>query len=133
MNEPITVLVERCTMQINTDAFFTTASLARQKKLLGYVFQEPWRNEKTIDTLSTYLPQKQAEAKEAWAEASVDYTNGYVDTSFRWGLRTKEKQAIERENKRLLAAVKRAKAKHEKYQKILTAFEAVKNKTPNEI
>lgn len=30
-----------------------------------------------------------------------------------------------------LAAVKHAKVKHEKYQKILTAFEAVKNKTPN--
>lgn len=53
-------------MQINLDPFFNrTTPLAKQKKLLGYVFQEPWRNEETISTLGTYLPQKQAEAKEA--------------------------------------------------------------------
>lgn len=51
-------------MQINLDPFFNrTTPLAKQKKLLGYVFQEPWRNEKTIGILGTYLPQKQAEAK----------------------------------------------------------------------
>lgn len=51
-------------MQIHLDAFFTQTSLTKQKKLLGYVFKEPWRNEETISTLGTYLPQKQAHAKE---------------------------------------------------------------------
>lgn len=125
MNEPITVLVESCTMQINTDAFFTTASLARQKKLLGYVFQEPWRNEKTIGTLSTYLPKKQAEAKEAWAEASRSYQNGY-----RLPQNHPEQNAkyIERENKRLLSAAMRCKTKYERWGKILPYFEALKTK-----
>ena len=125
MNEPITVLVERCTMQINTDAFFTTASLARQKKLLGYVFQEPWRNEKTIDTLSTYLPQKQAEAKEAWAEASRAYQNGYRLPQNHPG---QNARYIERENKHLMAEVKRCKTKYERWGKIIAYFEALKAK-----
>ena len=51
MNNQITVLVARCTMQINIDPFFTQATLAKQKKLLGYVFQAPWRNEETIGIL----------------------------------------------------------------------------------
>ena len=40
----------------------------------------------------------------------------------------REKQAIERANKKLLYAVKRAKVKHTKFVKILAAFEAVKSK-----
>ena len=131
MGNSLTVLVERCVMQINPDPFFDKSTLVNIRKLFRYVFQEPWRNTETIAALGEYLPAKVAETKEAWGKASVAYTNGFVDTSFRWGLRTREKQAIERENKRLLAAVKRAKTKHEKYQKILTAFEAVKNKSPN--
>lgn len=128
MAETITVLVDRCTMQINLDPFFDNSTLANIRKLFRYVFQEPDRNTETIAALGRYLPAKVAETKAAWGDASVAYTNGFVDTTYRWELKCREKQAIERANKKLLAAVKRAKAKHEKYQKILTAFEAVKNK-----
>lgn len=127
-NTQLTVLVERCVMQINPDPFFDNSTLANIRKLFRYVFQEPDRNTETIAALGGYLPAKVAETKAAWGDASVAYTNGYVDTQYRYGLKCREKQAIERANKKLLAAVKRAKAKHEKYQKILTAFEAVKNK-----
>lgn len=130
-NTQLTVLVERCVMQINPDPFFDNSTLANIRKLFRYVFQEPDRNTETIAALGGYLPAKVAETKAAWGDASVAYTNGYVDTKYRYDLKCREKQAIERANKKLLAAVKRAKAKHEKYQKILTAFEAVKNKTPN--
>lgn len=127
-NTQLTVLVERCVMQINPDPFFDNSTLANIRKLFRYVFQEPDRNTETIAALGGYLPAKVAETKAAWGDASVAYTNGFVDTTYRWGLKCREKQAIERANKKLLAAVKRAKAKHEKYKKILAAFEAVKNK-----
>lgn len=127
-NTQLTVLVERCVMQINPDPFFDNSTLANIRKLFRYVFQEPDRNTETIAALGGYLPAKVAETKAAWGDASVAYTNGYVDTQYRYELKCREKQAFERANKKLLAAVKRAKAKHEKYQKILTAFEAVKNK-----
>ena len=127
-NTQLTVLVERCVMQINPDPFFDNSTLANIRKLFRYVFQEPDRNTETIAALGGYLPAKVAETKAAWGDASVAYTNGFVDTTYRWGLKCREKQAIERANKKLLAAVKSAKAKHEKYKKILAAFEAVKNK-----
>lgn len=111
-------------MQINPDPFFDNSTLANIRKLFRYVFQEPDRNTETIAALGGYLPAKVAETKAAWGDASVAYTNGFVDTTYRWGLKCQEKQAIERANKKLLAAVKRAKAKHEKYVKILAAFEA---------
>lgn len=123
-NTQLTVLVERCVMQINPDPFFDNSTLANIRKLFRYVFQEPDRNTETIAALGRYLPAKVAETKAAWGDASVSYTNGFVDTTYRWELKCREKQAIERDNKRLLAAVKRAKNKHEKYVKILVAFEA---------
>ena len=102
-NTQLTVLVKRCVMYINPDQFFDNSTLVNIRKLFRYVFQEPDRNTETIAALGGYLSAKVAETKADWHQAGVDYTNGYVD-------------------------VKRAKAKHEKYQKILTAFEAVKNK-----
>lgn len=128
-NECFTVLVNRCVMRINPDAFFDKSTLVDIRKLFRYIFQEPERNTETIAALSEYLHAKVDESKKVWNEASVDYTNCFVATQFYWGLPTKEKQGVERANKKLIAAVKRAKAKHERWQKILTAFETVKNKS----
>lgn len=133
-NTQITVLVEHCVIQITPDPFFDNSTLANIRKLFRYVFQEPDRNTEAIAALGRYLPAKVAETKAAWGDASVAYVNGYVDTKYWYELgylEYLEKQTIERANKKLLAAVKHAKVKHEKYQKILTAFEAVNNKTPN--
>ena len=128
MNSQITVLVERCTMQINIDPFFTQATLAKQKKLLGYVFQEPWRNEETIRTLDAYLPQKQAQAKDAWENASKRYQNEYTGTQFRYDLTANQKRTIEAANRKMLNEVKRCKAKYERWGKIIAYYEMLKNK-----
>ena len=128
MNNQITVLVERCTMQINLDPFFTQATLAKQKKLLGYVFQEPWRNEETIRTLDAYLPQKQAQAKDAWENASKRYQNEYTGTQFRYDLTAQQKRTIEAANRKMLNEVKRCKAKYERWGKTVAYYEMLKNK-----
>ena len=128
MNNQITVLVERCTMQINIDPFFTQATLAKQKKLLGYVFQEPWRNEETIRTLDAYLPQKQAQAKDAWENASKRYQNEYTGTQFRYDLAANQKRTIEAANRKMLNEVKRCKAKYERWGKIIAYYETLKTK-----
>ena len=125
MSEDITVLVERCTMQIHLDAFFTQMPLVKIKKLLGYVFQEPWRDEETIRILGTYLPQKQAEAKEAWHKASVEYQDGYRLPQNYPG---QNPVFIERNNKKLLTAVKQSKTKYERWGKIIAHFEMFKSK-----
>lgn len=128
MNNQITVLVERCTMQINIDPFFTQATLAKQKKLLGYVFQEPWRNEETIRTLDAYLPQKQAQAKDAWENASKRYQKEYTGTQFRYDLTANQKWTIEAANRKMLNEVKRCKAKYERWGKIIAYYEMLKTK-----
>ena len=125
MSEDITVLVERCTMQIHLGAFFTQMPLVKIKKLLGYVFQEPWRNEETIRILGTYLPQKQAEAKEAWHKASIEYQDGYRLPQNYLG---EHLVFIERNNKKLLTAVKQSKSKYERWGKIIAHFEMLKTK-----
>lgn len=130
MNNQITVLVERCTMQINLDPFFNrTTPLAKQKKLLGYVFQEPWRNEETISTLGTYLPQKQAEAKEAWEAASKRYQDEYISTQFRYDLTAQQKRTVEAANRKMLNEVKRCKTNFERWGKIIAHYEMLKTKT----
>lgn len=128
MNNQITVLVERCTMQINLDPFFTQATLAKQKKLLGYVFQEPWRNGETIRILDAYLPQKQAQAKDAWENASKRYQNEYTGTQFRYDLTANQKRTIEAANRKMLNEVKRCKAKYERWGKIIAYYETLKTK-----
>ena len=129
MNNQITVLVERCTMQINLDPFFNrTTPLAKQKKLLGYVFQKPWRNEKTISILGTYLPQKQAGAKGAWEVASKRYQDEYISTQFRYDLTAQQKRIVEAANRKMLNEVKRCKTNFERWGKIIAHYEMLKTK-----
>lgn len=117
-------------MQIKLDAFFTQMPLTKIKKLFGYVFREPWRNEETISTLGTYLPQKQAQAKEEWHKASVAYQDGY---KLPQNHPEQSAAGIERNNKKLLSAVKQSKTKYERWGKIITHFETLKTNVPNEI
>lgn len=116
-------------MQINLDPFFNRATpLAKQKKLLGYVFQEPWRNEETISTLGTYLPQKQAKAKEAWEAASKRYQDEYISTQFRYDLTAQQKRTVEAANRKMLNEVKRCKTNFERWGKIIAHYEMLKTK-----
>lgn len=128
MAETVTVLVDRCTMQINLEPFFGSAPMPNIRKLFKYLFQEPWRNEETIKVLADYFPERTAKAKDAWGQASVEYTNGYVDTTLRWGIPPREKRAIERQNKNLLAKVKTAKRKYERWVKITDLYLELINK-----
>jgi predicted transcriptional regulator len=128
MREYITVLVDRCTMQIILEPFFANCTLAKAKKLFGYIFQEPWRNEETINTLLEFLPEKENEANRRWGQASADYQNGYKETKFIYGLTPEEKRKIERQNKLLLNAVKTCKAEYERRKKIHSLFATIKSK-----
>jgi hypothetical protein len=127
-NTQFTILVERGVIQINPDTFFEKAPLTNIKKLLKLVFQEYWRNKETIVSLNAYLPQKQAEAKEAWAAASRVYQNGYTDVKFRYELTSKQKQTAEVTNRRLLAEVKRCKTRYERWGKIIAYYETLEAK-----
>lgn len=121
--------MESCTMQIKLEPFFSrTPPLVKSKKLLGYVFQEPWRNEEAVTTLDTYLSQKQAEAKEAWEAASKRYQDKYISTQFRYDLTAQQKRVVETANRKRLNAVKRSKTVFERWCKINAHYETLKTK-----
>lgn len=72
-----------------------------------------------------YLNAYVEETKTAWAEASRSYQNGFVDTKYHY---CSNKRAAAANNKKLLDAVKRSKAGHERAQRLQTAFEDVESK-----
>lgn len=50
-------------MEIHLENFFNGTPLSKQRKLLKYVFQEPWRNENTIKVLEQYLTERMEKHK----------------------------------------------------------------------
>ena len=129
MGDQITVLVGRCTIRINLDPFFNrTTPLTRQKKVLNFVFQEPQRNEGAISILDVYLPQKRAEADEAWATASKRYRDGYISTKFHHDLTAQQKRTVEAANHKMLSDVKRRKSDFARWSNIVTYYGLLKTK-----
>ena len=115
-------------MRIHLDPFFARSTITNQKKLIRYIFQEPWRNEEAIRILGEYLQQKQAEAKEAWEAASKRYQDEYISTRFSYDLTANQKRTIETVNRKMLNEVKRRKAEYEHWGKIVTYYSALKAK-----
>lgn len=126
MNDQVTVLIQRCTMKINLDPFFTQNAINKQKKLIGYAFEDPWRNEEAIRVLGAYLHQKRAEAVDEWAATSRRFQNEYTSTKFRCDITEKDKSTIDAANRKLLNAVKRHKANHDRWDKLITHYETLK-------
>ena len=115
-------------MRIHLDPFFARSAITNQKKLIQYIFQEPWRNEEAIRILGEYLQQKQAEAKEAWEAASKRYQGEYISTRFRYDFTAQQKRATEAAHRKMLNEVKRCKAEYEHWGKIVTYYSALKAK-----
>ena len=124
----ITFDMERCHIELNCPYFIQHMTLAKLKKVFELMCTQAWRNEQAIDTTGRYIELCITEAKSQWHEASSKYQNGYVDTKFRYGLTKPQKQSIERENKKLLDAVKRTKTAYDRMVKVKDLFNATKQK-----
>lgn len=101
--------------------------LANLRKLFKFMVSD-WHTEANADAIRITheaLKAHVTETKAAWDKASVEYQHGYVDTTYH-GCRNKRQATAN--NKRLLAAVKSAKAAHERAGKLLTFFEEIKAK-----
>lgn len=124
MDNSVTVRVEQCVLQINLRAFFDaylTKKPAAIKQLFRYVFQEPDRNEASIQAISEYLTAAVSESKADWHDAGVRYQNEYrLPDGQRNGIKTK--------NKELLDEVKRRKARHERLIKLSELFHTYQSK-----
>ena len=122
MDDTVTIKVERCTMTINLDPFFADSTLKNIKKLFDLIAKEPWNNEEAIGVLLDYLTSMVEKSKQLFDEAKATYADGYTDTDFQPELTPHQKQAIERENKRLYNFALKSHRKHQRCEKILKYF-----------
>lgn len=97
------------------------------------------RNDEAIRVTSEYLAALVIESKEAWAKASADFQNEWVDVDYfarslpaaPKGKKQERKSRIakvKQKNAALLSAVKRTKAEHQRMVKLNAAFVEMKEK-----
>ena len=90
---------------------FSKLTLAQLRGLFKLMFAQPEDNCKAIERLDKLLPEQGIEAYGAWYDASLEYQHKYSSNS-----------AAKRTNQKLTAAVKRAKAKFNRINKIYDMF-----------
>lgn len=122
----------------NDNAHFTLQYPDALKQLpiknLRKLFQlmlSDWHTEENADAIRfthEALEALVAETKEAWGAASLEFQRGYVDTKYH---AVNNKKRAEANNRKLAAAVKSAKAAHERAKKLLTSYEETKAKYQN--
>lgn len=87
------------------------------RKLFKLLHLYRWENERAIDRLVPYLAQAAQKSKDAWKQASADFTDGWrkVDNP-----KSRHPEVVEtlKNNNRLTRKVKATKAQHERWVKI---------------
>ena len=120
--------MDRCHMELNCPYFIQKMTLANLKKVFDLMCKQSWRNPEAIATTERYIQLCIEEARQEWHEASVKYQNEWVDVKFHYEWTQNQKQCAERENKKLINAVKSKKRAHDRLLKIQTVFSEIKNK-----
>ena len=95
--------------------------LSNIRKVFKLLLADPWSNEEAIRQMTLYLDAAVIESKEAWKQASTEYHNGWRYVPNKKSRLKDERQKL-RENNRLTAAVKRTKARHERWVKLQTCW-----------
>lgn len=96
------------------------------RKIFTIMLSEPGSNEDAILSTSQFLTEIVPSSKEAWAQASREYQNGW-----RLAPNTKSRHPqvleIRRENRRLTEAVKCTKKQYERWLKLQTLWNDTKH------
>ena len=119
--------MDRCHMELNYPYALLTLSLTKLKKVFEIMCKQGYRNTEAISTTDSYLEALIAEAKEEWHKASVEYQNGYKDTTF-YGLSATQKATYKKNNDKLLRVVVSKKKAYERMLKVSQNFADIKAK-----
>lgn len=125
MSSSLVIRYERGVLQLIFPEWFDRASLTHIRKALVLLCANAWENGEAVYELGALLPLYAQDYHALWVEASRAYQNGYRDPTQHG---KKESQAIQAANGRLLATVKKSKARYEKMCKIQTLFDTTKEK-----
>lgn len=99
-------------------------ALPNLRKLFQYMASDPFceANKDAVYKTRNCLNDYSAETKESWGIASRIFQQCYVDTKYLYG---KDKKKTDAYNKKLMADVKSAKAKHNRAEKLRAYFEDI--------
>lgn len=93
--------MDNCHIELNYPYALVHLPLNKLKKLFNLMCRQHWRNQKAIIKTDEYIRLCIEQAETDAKVAVKSYTDGYKDTKFAYTLTAREKQRIERENKRL--------------------------------
>lgn len=125
MSSSLVIRYERGVLQLIFPEWFDRASLTHIRKAFVLLCTNVRENEEAVYALGGLLPLCVQEYRALWVEASRAYQNGYRDPTQHG---KKQSKAIQAANGRLLATVKKSKARYEKMCKIQTLFDTTKEK-----
>lgn len=120
--------MDRCHIELNYPYALVHTPLNKIKKLFDLMCRQHWRNteaiKKTDEHIKLCIEQAEADTK----VAVKSYTDGYKDTKFAYTLTAREKQRIERENKRLYNNAVSKKKAIDRMKKVQATFYEIKDK-----
>ncbi len=120
---------EKCTFNLNYPVAFNM-SFTGLKKLFTLMFSAEHREQNipAIQGTESALQTALAEYKALWGEASQKFANEYVDVKFHYEYTAQQKKKANAANKKLLSAVKTAKAKYDRLIKVQVCYTEIKEK-----
>lgn len=97
------------------------------RKLLKLMFSEPWNNEEAIQITELFLQDAVPSSKAKLQAAADAYAQGWRKVQ---NPKSRRRSVVEtlRENRRLTAALKAAKTRHESWVKLNAIYYQVKSK-----
>lgn len=129
MNEAVVhVVYDRCHIDLNMPVALQKMSLSNLAKVWTVQCKQPWNNAESITEMERWIHTVIETAKADWNARSHDYQNLYKSTQCDYLSTKEQKRKIENNNKKLLQAVKSAKSRYERSEKLLTKFTEIKQK-----
>lgn len=113
----VDIRVEQCVISVNLEPFFR-GTMTNTRKLFKLAASEYERNKGSIEIIGDFISERILFAEAGIKTALHEYRNGYVDTKYQ----TCNVDVAERNNRRLLTAVKTAQSQHKKYLAIQKAY-----------
>lgn len=106
------------------------APLKNVRKIFSIILLDSWENEQAVKDMESYLENIVPDSKKAWDDASTRFQHEWrlieKPTQRRTRAEISETAAIRAHNNELTRAVKKAKAQHEHWIKILTLWNDTK-------
>ena len=96
-------------------------SITKLRKVFGFALSWAWTNRDAIQAMPALIAEEVAKAQDTWRISSEAYVGG-------WKLGGEHDRLIAKNNKHLIADVKRAKAAFDRWEKIRTIWEITAQK-----